>query len=611
MNSKLKNYCSEMENTTCIENQFNIKVKHLQDLIAGVPSQKCVTTCTLSHACQFDFMNTLYELKENEIFLFYYKNNQSVKSCTLRAIEILLNSSSDGSSPMTKNEALRYLINLLRTTSFGETTISQIKENDQYAWQKQLYEQFFTSVVRLINVLVLENDPLLVSTLYHMVIYAIETIGLYNLIQHDFINNFLVYLEKNAITYPHEFWTIICKIVKIILDDDINYNHIVLIKQVKFIEFLRTLKDLTLKLTEGKFYWCYGEVNASEIKILKDYLEIIIKCLKSNPNSVIFNDRLPRLYFDLYGDLQKRLVLKSSGRDNDMDLLYGCMDYSYRKQHFSKLMEIDGELPMVSFCHVMVALITTIQLMNTHDRCSKAMKVSNKAMEIIANIIINLRAYNAFQKNLFVNVYWDDIKPHWSKFFMERTHDNCSLFFIDFFCTEFVQYDSKYSDEIKYFLDRFSELLKLELTTGQNLMGSYSLSSLSCLFYIIKDYEILPIERCDEVFDLQIALCEKYDLSIFINIAAKFYGDMLNRYSNDMAHVYYLDKRDIWIPHLNKVLEKFNLQSLTGEEKANIKANIFPIKRMISGMVNYLEDEHFSEKSKPILENLVSFMNEN
>lgn len=65
-----------MENTTCIENQFNIKVKHLQDLIAGVPSQKCVTTCTLSHACQFDFMNTLYELKENEIFLFYYKNNQ-------------------------------------------------------------------------------------------------------------------------------------------------------------------------------------------------------------------------------------------------------------------------------------------------------------------------------------------------------------------------------------------------------------------------------------------------------------------------------------------------------------------------------------------------------
>ena len=73
-------------------------------------------------------------------------------------------------------------------------------------------------------------------------------------------------------------------------------------------------------------------------------------------------------------------------------------------------------------------------------------------------------------------------------------------------------------------------------------MGSYSLSSLSCLFYIIKDYEILPIERCDEVFDLQIALCEKYDLSIFINIAAKFYGDMLNRYSNDMAHVYYLDK---------------------------------------------------------------------
>ena len=98
---------------------------------------------------------------------------------------------------------------------------------------------------------------------------------------------------------------------------------------MKFIEFLRTLKDLTLKLTEGKFYWCYGEVNASEIKILKDYLEIIIKCLKSNPNSVIFNDRLPRLYFDLYGDLQKRLVLKSSGRDNDMDLLYGCMDYSY------------------------------------------------------------------------------------------------------------------------------------------------------------------------------------------------------------------------------------------------------------------------------------------
>ena len=100
------------------------------------------------------------------------------------------------------------MINLLRTTSFGETTISQIKENDQYAWQKQLYEQFFTSVVRLINVLVLENDPLLVSTLYHMVIYAIETIGLYNLIQHDFINNFLVYLEKNAITYPHEFWTV-------------------------------------------------------------------------------------------------------------------------------------------------------------------------------------------------------------------------------------------------------------------------------------------------------------------------------------------------------------------------------------------------------------------
>ena len=61
-------------------------------------------------------------------------------------------------------------------------------------------------------------------------------------------------------------------------------------------------------------------------------------------------------------------------------------------------MEIDGELPMVSFCYVMVALITTIQLMNTHDRCSKAMKVSNKAMEIIANIIINLSKNSVFGK---------------------------------------------------------------------------------------------------------------------------------------------------------------------------------------------------------------------
>ena len=67
-----------------------------------------------------------------------------------------------------------------------------------------------------------------------------------------------------------------------------------------------------------------------------------------------------------------------------------------------------------------------------------------------------------------------------------------------------------------------------------------TLNSLRNLFKINKEYDIVPMDDCCKIFEMQLNVIIHFDLSNFIKTAVKFYGELLNEYpeKND----YFLDK---------------------------------------------------------------------
>ena len=77
-----------------------------------------------------------------------------------------------------------------------------------------------------------------------------------------------------------------------------------------------------------------------------------------------------------------------------------------------------------------------------------------------------------------------------------------------------------------------------------------TLYSLRNLFKICKEYDIVPMDECYDIFHMQLDVVVIFDKYSFIKIAAKFYGESMNEYP--VKNDYFLGKsRSINYIYLN------------------------------------------------------------